>query len=256
MAPSVPGCLGPRTASREPDERSSRWTRDASCPADRRAHDHMTVIAFEALAVATIAPRVARDLGGLDLYGWLFSAFMLANLVGIVRRRPRGRPARARAALSSSGSCCSRPGSLAVRARRRRCRSSCSAGPSRASARARSLRSAYVADRPRVRRVGAAAPVRAPVDRVGDPRPRRARPSAASSPSSSVGGSCSSGSPALPVVAAVLVLPRDPRRPLGPGDRARRRRCRSGPRCCLAAGAGAHRRWPRRRTRWSSSPCS
>jgi len=44
----------------------------------------MTVIAFEALAVATVAPRVARDLGGLDLYGWTFSAFMLAGLVGTV----------------------------------------------------------------------------------------------------------------------------------------------------------------------------
>jgi MFS family permease len=44
----------------------------------------MSVIAFEALAVATVAPRVADDLGGLDLYGWTFSAFMLASLVGTV----------------------------------------------------------------------------------------------------------------------------------------------------------------------------
>ena len=44
----------------------------------------MTVVAFEALAVATVAPRVAQDLGGLDLYGWTFSAFMLAGLVGTV----------------------------------------------------------------------------------------------------------------------------------------------------------------------------
>ena len=44
----------------------------------------VAVLAFEALAVATIGPRVAHDLGGDDLYGWLFSAFMLANLVGIV----------------------------------------------------------------------------------------------------------------------------------------------------------------------------
>ncbi|KPV51816.1 hypothetical protein SE17_19070, partial [Kouleothrix aurantiaca] len=39
--------------------------------------------AFEALAVATILPATVRDLGGLNLYGWAFSAFMLANLVGI-----------------------------------------------------------------------------------------------------------------------------------------------------------------------------
>jgi MFS family permease len=40
--------------------------------------------AFEALAVATIMPATAADLGGLGLYGWAFSAFLLANLVGIV----------------------------------------------------------------------------------------------------------------------------------------------------------------------------
>jgi MFS family permease len=43
-----------------------------------------TFIAVEALAVLTIMPRVARDLGGLSLYGWVFSAFMLASLVGAV----------------------------------------------------------------------------------------------------------------------------------------------------------------------------
>jgi len=44
----------------------------------------VAVIAFEALAVATIAPRVAHDLSGIDLYGWLFAAFMLASLVSVV----------------------------------------------------------------------------------------------------------------------------------------------------------------------------
>src|SRR5919112_1689554 len=39
--------------------------------------------AFEALAVATTLPATIRDLGGLALYGWAFSAFMLANLIGI-----------------------------------------------------------------------------------------------------------------------------------------------------------------------------
>lgn len=39
--------------------------------------------AFEALAVATTLPATVRDLGGLALYGWAFSAFMLTNLVGI-----------------------------------------------------------------------------------------------------------------------------------------------------------------------------
>jgi MFS family permease len=44
----------------------------------------VVLLAFDALAVATIGPRVAHDLHGDDLYGWLFSAFMLTNLVGIV----------------------------------------------------------------------------------------------------------------------------------------------------------------------------
>ncbi|MBA3944749.1 MAG: MFS transporter [Herpetosiphonaceae bacterium] len=39
--------------------------------------------AFEALAIATTLPATVRELGGLALYGWAFSAFMLTNLVGI-----------------------------------------------------------------------------------------------------------------------------------------------------------------------------
>jgi MFS family permease len=41
-------------------------------------------VAFESLAVATVMPASAADLGGLALYGWAFSAFLLTNLVGIV----------------------------------------------------------------------------------------------------------------------------------------------------------------------------
>ncbi len=44
----------------------------------------VSATAFEALAVATIMPATAADLGGIGLYGWVFSAFLLANLVGIV----------------------------------------------------------------------------------------------------------------------------------------------------------------------------
>jgi len=45
----------------------------------------LTVVAtaFEALAVATILPTTNAELGGIAWYGWTFSAFMLANLVGI-----------------------------------------------------------------------------------------------------------------------------------------------------------------------------
>ncbi len=57
----------------------------------------ITFIASEALAVVTVMPLVARDLKGLSLYGWVFSAFMLGSLVGIVvagRDADRHGPAR------------------------------------------------------------------------------------------------------------------------------------------------------------------
>ena len=43
----------------------------------------ISLVAAEALAVATAMPVVARDLGRLDLYGWVFSAFFLGSLIGI-----------------------------------------------------------------------------------------------------------------------------------------------------------------------------
>ncbi len=44
----------------------------------------VTVVAFEALSVATILPIVSRHLGDFRLYGWVFSAFLLSSLFGIV----------------------------------------------------------------------------------------------------------------------------------------------------------------------------
>jgi MFS family permease len=41
----------------------------------------VSLVAFEALAVATVMPAAVKDIGGLTLYGWTFSAFMLASLV-------------------------------------------------------------------------------------------------------------------------------------------------------------------------------
>ncbi len=43
----------------------------------------ITMIAFENLGVATAMPIVARDLGDLSLYGWAFTAPLLASLIGI-----------------------------------------------------------------------------------------------------------------------------------------------------------------------------
>src|SRR5580693_4308286 len=44
----------------------------------------VTFVAFETLAVATILPVIGRHLGDLRLYGWVFSAFLLASVIGIV----------------------------------------------------------------------------------------------------------------------------------------------------------------------------
>lgn len=44
----------------------------------------VAAVAFETLAVATILPAVVEELGGIHLYGWAFSAFLLAQLVAIV----------------------------------------------------------------------------------------------------------------------------------------------------------------------------
>src|ERR1700749_2918032 len=69
----------------------------------------VTFVAFEALAVATILPVVGRHLGDLRLYGWVFSAFLLSSLIGIVvagtlaDRVPIGRPMLAGLALFAVG---------------------------------------------------------------------------------------------------------------------------------------------------------
>jgi MFS family permease len=69
----------------------------------------VTFVAFEALAVATILPVVGRHLGDLRLYGWVFSAFLLSSLIGIVLagtladRVPLGRPMLAGLALFAAG---------------------------------------------------------------------------------------------------------------------------------------------------------
>ncbi len=43
----------------------------------------ITLVAFEALAVSTVMPIVARELGGMELYGWVFTSFFLGSLIGI-----------------------------------------------------------------------------------------------------------------------------------------------------------------------------
>jgi len=43
----------------------------------------VTAAAFEGMAVPTVLPALVLDFGGLDLYGWAFSAFWLTNIIGI-----------------------------------------------------------------------------------------------------------------------------------------------------------------------------
>ncbi len=62
---------------------------DGLWAADRRALTGglaatITFVAAEALSVVTVMPVIARDLHGLSLYGWAFSAFMLGTVIGIV----------------------------------------------------------------------------------------------------------------------------------------------------------------------------
>lgn len=69
----------------------------------------ITLVALEALAIGTVMPIVARDLGGLDLYGWVFSGFFLGSLIGIVvsggalDRMPLRRPFAAGLLLFAAG---------------------------------------------------------------------------------------------------------------------------------------------------------
>ncbi|HET7636750.1 MAG TPA: MFS transporter [Candidatus Limnocylindria bacterium] len=43
----------------------------------------VTAVAFEGMAVPTVLPATVHELGGLELYGWAFSAFFLTNIVGV-----------------------------------------------------------------------------------------------------------------------------------------------------------------------------
>jgi MFS family permease len=44
----------------------------------------ITLVAFESLAVLTVAPAMSADLRGLNLYGWVTGAFFLTTVVGVV----------------------------------------------------------------------------------------------------------------------------------------------------------------------------
>ncbi|GAB2474791.1 MFS transporter [Jatrophihabitans fulvus] len=44
----------------------------------------VSLIAFEAMAVSTALPTAARELNGVGAYGWAFTGFLVANIIGMV----------------------------------------------------------------------------------------------------------------------------------------------------------------------------
>src|SRR5438552_4874316 len=79
----------PGATGTDPAGTALHLTQDGLWSAERRSLTiglvlTITLVAFEALAVSTIMPTVARELNGLQLYGWVFTAFLLGSLIGIV----------------------------------------------------------------------------------------------------------------------------------------------------------------------------
>ena len=72
----------------EPDEKSASISEGVWDPKHRWLTLGLILIilgpAFEGLAVSTILPKIVANLGGLSLYGWSFSAYMLATIVGLI----------------------------------------------------------------------------------------------------------------------------------------------------------------------------
>jgi MFS family permease len=64
-------------------QQPSIWDRD-HLPVTVGSVLAFTIIAFQGLALATVAPVMADDIGGRDLYGWIFTAFLLPQIVGTV----------------------------------------------------------------------------------------------------------------------------------------------------------------------------
>jgi MFS family permease len=72
----------------ESDEKSASISEGVWDPKYRRLTLGLILItlgpAFEGLAVSTILPKIVANLGGLSLYGWSFSAYMLATIIGLI----------------------------------------------------------------------------------------------------------------------------------------------------------------------------
>jgi MFS family permease len=81
LEPSTDVTAAPATP--EPDDHDGLWSAKRR-PLTLGLVLTITLVAAEALAVATAMPVVAEDLGGLELYGLVFTAFLVASLLSIV----------------------------------------------------------------------------------------------------------------------------------------------------------------------------
>jgi MFS family permease len=78
-----PGSLAGHRWSRAAADGGGLWSPDRR-PLTLGLVLTITLVAAEALAVTAAMPIVARELGGLELYGFVFSAFTVGSLIGIV----------------------------------------------------------------------------------------------------------------------------------------------------------------------------
>ena len=149
----------------------------------------ITLVALESLAIGTVLPLVGEELGQIELYGWVYSAFFLGNLLGVVvaggalDRVPLWRPFAIGLVLFAVGLHDRRAGAVDGDPRRGAVRP----GAGRRRRRPDGLRR----DRPHAAGAPPAADVRAAVDRVGRARAWSGRRSRRSSASSRRGGWCS-----------------------------------------------------------------
>ncbi len=156
---------------------SARVTRGAWSPGSRLLTAGLvfmvTVTAFEGLAVPTVLPATLDEFGGLPLYGWAFAGFFLASLVGITvagleaDRRGVIAPLLVGAAALRRRAAGVRPGGRHGVGRG----GSCDPGPRRR----RDLLDRVRDHRARLRGGRTAADDRHHLQRLGDPRPCRAR---------------------------------------------------------------------------------
>ncbi len=76
-------------STNSPSQRSSHAHLESIWDADRRGLTiglilAMTITAFQGMAMSTVAPIVAEEVGARGLYGWIFSGFLLPQIVGTV----------------------------------------------------------------------------------------------------------------------------------------------------------------------------